>query len=79
MRLGATGTALAYLVQTIAQKYTPPTRAALIMQSEPVFAALFAWLLIGERMVAKQFAGAALILLGILVCQIGDIARPREV
>jgi len=77
--LGATGTALAYLVQTIAQKYTPPTRAALIMQSEPVFAALFAWLLIGERMAAKQFAGAALILLGILVCQIGDIVRPREV
>jgi len=77
--LGATGTALAYLVQTIAQKYTPPTRAALIMQSEPVFAALFAWLLIGERMAAKQFAGAALILLGILVCQIGDIARPQEV
>jgi hypothetical protein len=30
-------------------------------------------------MAAKQFAGAALILLGILVCQIGDIARPQEV
>ncbi len=77
--LGLTGTALAYLVQTIAQKYTPPTRAALIMQSEPVFAAFFAWLLIGERMGVRQFAGAAFILVGILVCQIGDIARSREV
>ncbi len=77
--LGATGTALAYLVQTIAQKYTSPMRTALIMQSEPVFAALFAWLLIGERMDAKQFAGAVLILVGILVCQIGDVVRSREV
>ncbi|HBK60408.1 MAG TPA: hypothetical protein DDZ84_06390 [Firmicutes bacterium] len=49
------------------------------MQSEPVFAALFAWLLIGERMDAKQFAGAVLILVGILVCQIGDVVRSREV
>lgn len=77
--LSAGGTALAYLVQTIAQKYTSPMRTALIMQSEPVFAAVFAWLLIGERMNSKQFAGAALILSGILVCQIGDIVRSREV
>lgn len=77
--LGAAGTAIAYLVQTIAQRYTPPIRAALIMQLEPVFASLFAWLLIGERMDVRQYAGAALILAGILVCQIGDAKKTVEV
>lgn len=77
--LGAAGTAIAYLVQTIAQRYTPPIRAAIIMQLEPVFAAVFAWLLIGERMDMRQYAGAALILAGILVCQIGDAKKTVEV
>ncbi|MCR4426818.1 MAG: DMT family transporter [Firmicutes bacterium] len=76
--LGATGTALAYLVQTVAQKYTPPTRAALIFQMEPVLAALFANLWLGEAMSARQFAGAGLILAGILVCQVGDLRFARE-
>jgi drug/metabolite transporter (DMT)-like permease len=77
--LGATGTALAYLVQTTAQKYTPPTRAALILQTEPVFASIFARLWLGERFSMQQAIGAILILAGILLCQAGDIRRSREV
>lgn len=77
--LGAMGTALAYLVQTTAQKYTPPTRAALIFQTEPVFASFFAWLWLDERFNIQQSVGAILILAGILLCQAGDIKRSREV
>jgi len=77
--LGATGTALAYLVQTTAQKYTPPTRAALILQTEPIFTSIFARLWLGERLSVQQAIGAILILAGILLCQVGDIKRSREV
>jgi len=77
--LAVMGTAVAYLIQTLAQRYTPPTRAALLMQLEPVFAAFFAWLLIGETMSLKHYAGAALILAGILVCQMGDARRGVKV
>ncbi|MEA4882677.1 MAG: DMT family transporter [Clostridia bacterium] len=77
--LGAGGTALAYLVQTVAQKYTPPIRAALILQLEPVFAAIFARILIAEQMSGRQYAGAVTIFAGILVCQIGDSMLEREV
>jgi drug/metabolite transporter (DMT)-like permease len=35
-------TVLAYAVQTYAQRFTPPTRTALIFTAEPVFGALFA-------------------------------------
>ena len=47
------------------------------MQLEPVFAAAFAWLLIGETMTARQYAGAALILAGILACQAGDARQAK--
>jgi drug/metabolite transporter (DMT)-like permease len=77
--LGVMGTALAYLVQTTAQKYTPPTRAALILQTEPVFSSLFARLWLDERINIQQTLGAILIMAGILLCQAGDARRSREV
>lgn len=77
--LGVMGTALAYLVQTTAQKYTPPTRAALILQTEPVFSSFFARLWLDERFNIQQSVGAILILAGILLCQAGDARRSREV
>ena len=43
-------TILAYLGQTWAQGRTTPTRTAIILSMEPVFAAIFAWLWLNERM-----------------------------
>ncbi|MGH9628360.1 MAG: DMT family transporter, partial [Bryobacteraceae bacterium] len=42
------GTALAFAVQTWAQRYTSPTRTALIFALEPVFAWLTSFLLVNE-------------------------------
>src|SRR5258708_2639035 len=55
-------TALAFLIQTWAQKYTSPTRTAIIFSLEPVFAWIAAWLLAGEVLSARAVAGALLIL-----------------
>jgi drug/metabolite transporter (DMT)-like permease len=54
------------LLQTRFQKDTAATRAAVILTAEPVFAAGFAYLLLGEAPTADQGAGAGLILAGIL-------------
>jgi len=54
------------LLQTRFQKDTAATRAAVILTAEPVFAAGFAYLLLGEAPTAVQGAGAGLILAGIL-------------
>jgi drug/metabolite transporter (DMT)-like permease len=67
---GLFATALAYAVQTAAQRATPPTHTALIFSTEPVFAALFAFLLAGERLAPPQVFGATLILAGMLVVQL---------
>lgn len=62
-------TILAYLGQTWAQARTSPTRTAIILSMEPVFAAFFAWFWIGEKMGLWGWIGASCILTGILVVE----------
>lgn len=63
-------TALAFYVQTWAQARTTPTRAALILALEPVFAWLTSWVLEGEVLTARALAGAGCILAGILIVEL---------
>jgi drug/metabolite transporter (DMT)-like permease len=70
-------TLLAFGVQTWAQKVLPPVRVALISSLEPVFAALWAALLIGERLTRRELAGGALIVLGVVVGEAGAALRSR--
>jgi drug/metabolite transporter (DMT)-like permease len=63
-------TLLAYLGQTWAQARTAPTRTAIILSMEPVFAALFAWFWLGERMGLWGWMGAGLILGGIFLAEL---------
>jgi drug/metabolite transporter (DMT)-like permease len=72
---GAMGTALAFGVQTIAQKFTTPTRTALIIACEPVFGAIFAVTLpdrwgVTETLSFGAVVGCLLILSGMLVTEV---------
>ena len=60
----------AFYVQTRAQRFTSPTHTALIFALEPVFAALFATMLGGERLNMPESLGCALILAGMLTAQL---------
>ena len=64
-------TALAFVVQTWAQAHLPPTRAAVVMTMEPVFAGLFAVVVAGERLGARTVAGALLVLAAMVLTEIG--------
>ena len=66
---GLFATALGFMVQTRAQQTIPPTRTAVILTAEPVFAGIFGFLLAGDRLGARGYAGAALIIAGILVAE----------
>lgn len=63
-------TAGAYIVQNVAQQYTTATRTALIYAMEPVFAAGFGFVLIGEVLGMTAAFGAVLILLGMLISEV---------
>jgi drug/metabolite transporter (DMT)-like permease len=60
----------AFYVQTRAQRFTSPTHTALIFALEPVFAALFATMLGGERLSVPELLGCGLILAGMLAMQL---------
>jgi drug/metabolite transporter (DMT)-like permease len=74
--VGLLSSALTFTVLTLALQYTPPSEAAVIVSLETVFAALAAYLVLGERLGAVGWAGAALILAATLLLQLG-IGRRR--
>lgn len=63
-------TVATFLAQTWAQARMPATHAAIMYALEPVFTALFAALFLGERMTGRDWAGAALVLAGIVVSEL---------
>ena len=63
-------TALAFTVQTWAQRWTSPTRTALIFATEPVFAWVTSYLVAGEVLSRRAGVGAALIIGGILTVEL---------
>ncbi|HOL70918.1 MAG TPA: DMT family transporter [Bryobacteraceae bacterium] len=74
---GLLATALAFSVQTWAQQYTTPTRTALILALEPVFAWVTSFVVTGEVLSRKAALGAALILSGILLVELKPFALRR--
>ncbi len=67
---GVLGSAVAFAVQTYAQRHLSPTRTAIILISEPAFGGLFGWLLAGEVLGVRGWAGAGLILAGMVVSEV---------
>ncbi len=62
--------AAALLGQTWAQAHLPPTRTAIIMSMEPVFAAVFAIALGGESATARMLLGGLLVLSAMLIVEL---------
>ncbi len=60
-------TSLAFLLQNYLQKFSTPTRFAVVLTSEPVFAALAGFIWAHEILTARAYTGAALILLAMLL------------
>lgn len=65
----------AMIGQTWAQAHLPPTRAAIIMTMEPVFAALFAVLFGGESMTVRMLLGGLLVLAAMLLAELAPRRR----
>jgi drug/metabolite transporter (DMT)-like permease len=63
-------TALAFSVQTWAQRWSSPTRTALIFSMEPVFAWATSYVVAGEVLSRRAMLGAVLILSGILLVEL---------
>lgn len=69
-------TSLAFFLQSKMQQFTSPSHTAIIFAGEPVFSAIFAYLLAGEVLSQRGFVGAALVLAGILTAEFSSMKKP---
>lgn len=68
--LAAGPTVLGFGLYNISLGYLPSSVANLILTTEPVFTAIIAYALLGERMKAVQMIGSAFILAGIIILRL---------
>jgi len=69
---GVLATLINLFLQTKYQKSVSPTKAGIIYSFEPIFAATFAFFIIGEKITNFGLVGCALIFLGLLISEVFD-------
>jgi drug/metabolite transporter (DMT)-like permease len=67
-----------YTLQMVAQGFTDPTVASLLMSLESVFAAICGALVLGERMRPRELVGCAVLFAAIVLVQLPLPRRRRE-
>lgn len=67
--LGVFCTFLAFLGQTVAQKYTSSTHAAIILSLEAVFGSILSIIILGDNFTSMMFLGCFVIFMGILTAE----------
>ena len=77
--LGIITTALCNYLQTLGQKDIPAERAAVIYSLDPVYGAAFSYWLLGEELGPTGFAGAALIMSGVVLAAMSPGATNTDI
>lgn len=67
--LGIFSTAIAFLLQTAAQKYITETKAAIILSTESLWGTIFSIAIIGEVVTGRMLVGGTFIILAILISE----------
>ncbi len=66
---GVMSCGVAYTLQILGQRETPPAPATLIMSLESVFAALSGWLILHEQLTLREGIGCALVFAAVIAAQ----------
>jgi len=71
---GLLSVGIAYTLQVVAQRDAHPAHAAILLSLEAVFAAIGGWLILGEIISARGLFGCGLMLAGMLLSQLWNLA-----
>lgn len=74
---GVFSAGVAFTLQIICQRTSPPAHAAIVMSLETVFAALAGGLILHERLNARDLLGCALMFMGLVVVQLPLLRSSR--
>jgi drug/metabolite transporter (DMT)-like permease len=75
--LGIMASAVAFFLQTWAQRRLEPTRTALLLMLEPVFAAIAGYFIAHDQLGLRGIVGGLLILLGVVAAELGTAYAKR--
>lgn len=67
---GVLSSGVAYTLQVVGQKDTPPAVASLVMSLESVFAAVSGWLILNQNMSGREVFGCVLVFAAVILAQI---------
>ena len=68
--LGVMSSGIAYTLQIIGQKNTPPTASSVILSLESVFGAVFGVILLGESLTVREIFGCITVFLAVILSQL---------
>ncbi|MCR5829656.1 MAG: DMT family transporter [Lachnospiraceae bacterium] len=69
---------IGYTLQMVAQKYTEPAVASLLMSLESVFAVIGGAIILGERMSGREIIGCIVMFVAIIMVQIPEFSNGRH-
>jgi drug/metabolite transporter (DMT)-like permease len=75
---GLLSVGIAYTLQVVAQRDAHPAHAAILLSLEAVFAAIGGWLILGEVISARGLFGCGLMLAGMLLSQLWNLAGKKS-
>ena len=67
--LGLGSSMIAFVLQNVGQKYTPPATAAVLLSMESVFGVVFSVIMLGEEMNIRMFTGCAIMFFAIIMAE----------
>jgi drug/metabolite transporter (DMT)-like permease len=76
---GVLSVGIAFTLQVIAQRHTPPADAAILMSAEMLVAAIAGAVYLGERLTTMQWAGGMMILSAIIITQVAPMIYAASV
>jgi len=76
---GVFSAGVAFTLQVVCQRTSPPSHAAILMSLETVFASLSGYLILHERFTPRDLVGCALMFTGVMVVQLPLLLGSRAV
>lgn len=74
---GIISSGIAYTLQIVGQRDTPPAVASLILSLESVFAVLAGWVILGEQLSPKELFGCVLVFAAVILAQLPSF-KPKK-
>ena len=75
---GVLSCGVAYTLQVVGQKNVNPAVASLILSLESCFSVLAGWLILGEKLTMREFAGCVLMFAAIILAQLPESKKEQE-